>query len=343
MNTRISKMLQRAVFALKTLKTGTKMTGAFLAIALIIVGTAVVGYVSVKSVSVGMATMYEDRLLPAQQLGEVNDAQLKMGRDLYRFILESENRNALAQDIAGHVTVANEAVRRYEKTYLVPDEKRLLAEFRPAWAAYLQAVADGMRQVKAGHAEEAVQSLLKGGAVFAAQQTVNRILTRLIAVQVQVGIALKQAGDRTFARVSAIMTATGVIGVLLAIVLGMLMGRSITIPLARITSVATEMAEGKLDASLLLGIESWDEIGILARTFTLMAGKLKLTMEGIRESHIRFLQSLEQVDQAIKRAPDVEQMLRHILETVFLIFDCDRVWLFYPCDPDAPAFRVPLI
>ena len=29
-------------------------------------------------------------------------------------------------------------------------------------------------------------------------------------------------------------------------------------------------------------------------------------------------------------------------KAVFLIFDCDRGWLFYPCDPDAPSFRVPV-
>jgi PAS domain S-box-containing protein len=61
-----------------------------------------------------------------------------------------------------------------------------------------------------------------------------------------------------------------------------------------------------------------------------------------RKAHIFFLESLGRVDQAIKRETDIEQMLRHILETVFSIFDCDRVWLFYPCDPDAPMFRVPM-
>jgi PAS domain S-box-containing protein len=61
-----------------------------------------------------------------------------------------------------------------------------------------------------------------------------------------------------------------------------------------------------------------------------------------RKAHIRFLESLERVDQAIKQETDVEQMLRHILQTVFSIFDCDRCWLFYPCDPDAPTFRVPM-
>jgi PAS domain S-box-containing protein len=61
-----------------------------------------------------------------------------------------------------------------------------------------------------------------------------------------------------------------------------------------------------------------------------------------QKKHVRFLESLERVDKAIKHATDIEQMLRHILETVFSIFDCDRTWLLYPCDPDAPTFRVPM-
>ena len=61
------------------------------------------------------------------------------------------------------------------------------------------------------------------------------------------------------------------------------------------------------------------------------------------KAHIRFLESLGRIDQAIKQETDVEQMLRHILQAVFSIFDCDRAWLFYPCDPDAPTFRVPMI
>ena len=61
-----------------------------------------------------------------------------------------------------------------------------------------------------------------------------------------------------------------------------------------------------------------------------------------RKAHLRFLGSLELVDQGIKEEKDVEQMLRHILKTVFSIFDCDRAWLLYPCDPDAPSFRVPM-
>ncbi len=61
-----------------------------------------------------------------------------------------------------------------------------------------------------------------------------------------------------------------------------------------------------------------------------------------RRSHIHFLESLEQVDRVIKQEIDVEQMLWNIVRTVFSIFDCDRAWLLYPCDPNAPFFRVPV-
>ncbi len=61
-----------------------------------------------------------------------------------------------------------------------------------------------------------------------------------------------------------------------------------------------------------------------------------------RNAHIRFLESLERVDQVIKQATDVEQMLWNLTEKVFSIFGCDRAWLFYPCDPEVPSFRVPV-
>jgi len=59
-------------------------------------------------------------------------------------------------------------------------------------------------------------------------------------------------------------------------------------------------------------------------------------------SHIRFLESLELVDRVIKQETDVEQMLWHIVNKVFSIFNCDRAWLLYPCNPNAPSFRVPV-
>jgi PAS domain S-box-containing protein len=61
--------------------------------------------------------------------------------------------------------------------------------------------------------------------------------------------------------------------------------------------------------------------------------------EAERQAHLRFLESLDRVNQAIQGNNDLEQMMRAVLEAVLSIFGCDRAWLVYPCEPEAPAWR----
>jgi PAS domain S-box-containing protein len=61
-----------------------------------------------------------------------------------------------------------------------------------------------------------------------------------------------------------------------------------------------------------------------------------------RLAHLRFFECMDQVNRAIQGANELEQMMGNVLNTMLSIFDCDRACLFYPCDPDAPTFRVPM-
>lgn len=61
-----------------------------------------------------------------------------------------------------------------------------------------------------------------------------------------------------------------------------------------------------------------------------------------QQSHLWFLESLDRINRAIQGSEELEHMMRDVLTVVLAIFNCDRVWLVYPCDPDAPSFRVPM-
>lgn len=61
-----------------------------------------------------------------------------------------------------------------------------------------------------------------------------------------------------------------------------------------------------------------------------------------RKAQILFLQNLEHINLAIKHETILEEMLWKIVRTVFSMFDCDRAWLLYPCDPTAAMFRIPV-
>ncbi len=53
-----------------------------------------------------------------------------------------------------------------------------------------------------------------------------------------------------------------------------------------------------------------------------------------------FLKSLGIVSQAMNKAKDVGHIIDDVLDAVFTIFGCDRIWLSYPCDPDTATFKV---
>ena len=49
------------------------------------------------------------------------------------------------------------------------------------------------------------------------------------------------------------------------------------------------------------------------------------------------VESTDRVNLAIQGTNDLEQMMSDVLDAVLSIFDCDRAWLVYPCDADAPT------
>jgi PAS domain S-box-containing protein len=58
-----------------------------------------------------------------------------------------------------------------------------------------------------------------------------------------------------------------------------------------------------------------------------------------RQSHLWFLESMDRVNRAIQGTNDLEQMMSDVLDTVLSIFDSDRAWLVFPCDPETASWR----
>ncbi len=58
--------------------------------------------------------------------------------------------------------------------------------------------------------------------------------------------------------------------------------------------------------------------------------------------HTDFLAKLDRINRAIQGASDLEAMMSRVLDEVLAIFDCDRAFLLYPCDPAAPEWTIPM-
>lgn len=64
--------------------------------------------------------------------------------------------------------------------------------------------------------------------------------------------------------------------------------------------------------------------------------------EAERQAQVHFLESTARVEQAIRGAADLDQVMTRVLDCVLGIFGCDRAWLLSPCVPEAPEWHVPM-
>jgi two-component system, cell cycle sensor histidine kinase and response regulator CckA len=61
-----------------------------------------------------------------------------------------------------------------------------------------------------------------------------------------------------------------------------------------------------------------------------------------RLANLRFFESMDKVNLAIQGADDLEEMMKDLLDVVLSVFDCDRAFLMYPCDPESQTWYSPM-
>ena len=52
-------------------------------------------------------------------------------------------------------------------------------------------------------------------------------------------------------------------------------------------------------------------------------------------SHLRFFEKMDTINRAMQGTNGLDQIINDVLDIMLSIFDCDRVWLVHPWDPDA--------
>jgi len=87
-----------------------------------------------------------------------------------------------------------------------------------------------------------------------------------------------------------------------------------------------------------------DEAGRVIKAYGVnqdITGRKLLEQERLAALH--YFESMDRVNHAIQRgANNLEQIMRDVLDVCLSVFDCDRAFLAYPCDPDASSWKVPM-
>ncbi|MDD4911101.1 MAG: PAS domain S-box protein [Sideroxydans sp.] len=65
-------------------------------------------------------------------------------------------------------------------------------------------------------------------------------------------------------------------------------------------------------------------------------------METELKTHLTHLENMDRINRAMQGTNNLNEMMRNVLDVVLSIFNCDRVYLITPCDPNATEWSVPM-
>jgi methyl-accepting chemotaxis protein len=252
-------------YALKNLKIIVRLGAMLGAMLVLMAGLAAVGVFGMSGVRESLRTVYEDRVIPLEQLGEIEGDYFKVRIAVMNAAHANDVAviNKEAATVAGLVGHATDQWKAYLSTYLTPEEKTLADQAQKSLDTY-----DAIR----GRVLSTLQSGDFAGGKALAESDGAQALAALMAdigklkqLQVDVAKAEYEKGGATYQTNRMVMFG-GLGGALvLASLVGWIVGRSITVPLRRIIDVMQALTSGNL-AVAVGGVERRDEVGEVARS-----------------------------------------------------------------------------
>ncbi|MBK7455160.1 MAG: MCP four helix bundle domain-containing protein [Anaerolineales bacterium] len=254
------------------LRMSIKLLGAFGTILVLIIIIAGVGYASMNSINNGMTTMYADRLLPIEQLGNIEADMYTIRGSVYKTLLIPKEAEKSKAEISRLEKSIDENFKAYKASVLTDEEKAEIAVFESVFREYHNAAAEAIALNEAGQRNEALASMVEGGRTANALATLSGSIHRLLEINVKVAEETHQQGNETFINSRNILFMTTIAGILISLGSVAVITFSITVPLAIVVKISREMASGNLvrdmsDAEKDKVRQRRDEIGTIGKAF----------------------------------------------------------------------------
>ena len=242
------------------LKLKQKLLGSFCLVALI---TGIIGWISYSSlleVNENNRILYEDNVVPIRELSSASEAFLLVRVNLLYAIMSENRANAdkYISESQRQSDVVERTIAEFENSHLTSTEKQDLKEFVSLWNHYKENSNTITKAILAGDRKTVTE------ATQAASEVYNRArtsLNSLIEDNSKSADEMNSANSSQAAYSKKITFVISIFGILLALVLGIIVSKSISKPVNHLTDIAEKLAAG--DTNITSSSISKDEIGHL--------------------------------------------------------------------------------
>ncbi|MDC7763000.1 methyl-accepting chemotaxis protein [Priestia aryabhattai] len=238
-----------------------------------LIAVAVISYFYTQRIADSSESMYNDRLQPIRQLGQIRTNNRAIDANTLEMILskdENYQRKRL-DEIQEKEAENNKLMAQYKKTFLLDSEKEKLAVYEENIGNLTQARSEAIQLAQDEKGDEAYNVFSKQ--IVTLRTTINNTLDDLQTINNEEAKSIYQKNKQSVKSAVTTLLLVSALVILLTIGIGLLIARMITKPLNDIKNLMETAKDG--DFQVQGTYESKDEIGLLTASFNKMIGGLK--------------------------------------------------------------------
>jgi methyl-accepting chemotaxis protein len=271
--------------------------GAFVLVSIITAVVGLVGYRSITEADEHVANIGKVRLPSVYGLEIINEAKTSTAVGLLGLLNTrvwevAELNQAYTKKIQDSLQRAEEGRKIFEPLEQTDEEKTLWKDFDSKWRIYVNAlekVTDLMedkRQANRDGSQNDERLAALDARIFEAYMKEYRpafyeaeeSLSKVIELNEKLGEKMVEEAEAAGTSAKSLMVMAIAVGVVLAVVLGFVLSRSIAIPLGKTVTMIQELGQGHLKARL--DMDRGDEIGVMAKAMDQFADDLQRNVVG---------------------------------------------------------------
>jgi len=268
----------------KNIKVKTKLLSSFLIIAILVALVAIIGIMSLKTINLNSEKIYSHSLQSTQILNDIKQTLLQIKSDTIELIYarDTSTKDDLEKNIQLNTEKDNEYILNYEKMTMDSSEKQIWTTFKDNLNQYRTMRGNVTKLVDTQNYDEAVKEYAK---IPVIRDVMMNNLDKLIDINIQESNTANLDNNSIYLNSNNIMLILMVLGVLIAVGIGLIISKDINTPLEKIKAYAERLA--LYDFSTPITITRKDEFGqtgiALNKSQENVSSLVKLIIENLHE------------------------------------------------------------
>jgi methyl-accepting chemotaxis protein len=263
------------------MKIRAKLISCFIILALFTGVVGVFGVTNMNNINHRSEMMYNENLIPIQDLKSIQVAlqNVRANQILAIYERNPDTLQSRLDVINALVETTNELLAKYETTIHNDENKALYDAAIESLTEYRMVRNENLDLLVNQQYDQGFETM---GLVTKAREKADEDLQKLVDYNTMLAADTVKENAKNFEQQTIFMVSVIMISIILAVVLGLIISNLISKQLNKLVAVADKIADGDLDVTI--DIETKDEVGVLAKAFKKMAENINEVMSNINSA-----------------------------------------------------------